>query len=195
VPLSLPESDITRLKELGELLNYNGYGPTVDDLHLPPADLYRAVSDFTEPLDFYAKSEVLARLKEGYHADMDRALAFQPVRESHHGRVFELPAEPWARRVSGVFSNLKAQEKPDLAHALLIPNQDKTYRVNVRAPLRNKQMSGLPCGTNRAPIPSAALFPPAAVGLQPPVLTALPRNSVRIFLINLKRCLACNCSR
>jgi hypothetical protein len=44
-----------------------------------------------------------------------------------------------------VFSNLKAQEKPDLAHALLIPNQDKTYRVNVRAPLRNKQGADTLC--------------------------------------------------
>jgi hypothetical protein len=44
-----------------------------------------------------------------------------------------------------VFSNLKAQEKPDLAHALLIPNQDKTYRVNVRAPLRNKHGADTLC--------------------------------------------------
>jgi hypothetical protein len=143
--LSLAEHEIAKLRELGELLNYNGYGPTVNDLHFPPAELYKAVSSFTDPLDFLEGSKVLATLRQGYLADMDKALAFQPAQESSGGRVFELPAESWARRVSGVFSNQKAQERPDLAHALLIKNDDQTYRVNVRAPLHNKQGADTLC--------------------------------------------------
>ena len=145
--LSLAEHEVTKLKELGELLNYNGYGPTVDDLHFPPAELYTAVSSFADPLDFLEESKVLATLRQGYNSDMDKALSFQPVQQNHGGRVFELPAESWARRVSGVFSNQKAQERPDLAHALLIRNADKTYRINVRAPLQNKKDADTLCRT------------------------------------------------
>jgi hypothetical protein len=146
-PLSLAEHEVTKLKELGELLNYNGYGPTVADLHFPPEELYREISSFADPLEFHESSKVLARLRQGYIADMDKALSFQPVQQSPAGRVFELPAESWARRVSGVFSNLKAQEQRDLAHALLIRNADKTYRINVRAPLQNKQNADTLCRT------------------------------------------------
>jgi hypothetical protein len=143
--ISLAEHDIARLQELGELLNYNGYGPTVADLHFPPEELYRAVSSFIDPFAFYEGSDILARLRQGYLADMNLAAEFHPVKESSGGRIFELPAAPWARRVSGVFSNQQAQERPDLAHGLLIKNEDNTYRVNVRAPLQNKQGADTLC--------------------------------------------------
>ena len=57
----------------------------------------------------------------------------------------ELPPEKWARRISGVFSNLKAREEPDLAHGLLTRNQDGTYRISVRAPLANKKGADAVC--------------------------------------------------
>ena len=76
---------------------------------------------------------------------MQLAATYKPVRETEIGRIFELPPEPWARRVSGVFSNLKAQEEPALAHGLLTRNPDETYRVNVRAPLMNKQGADTLC--------------------------------------------------
>jgi len=34
--LALTESQVERLRELGELMNYNGYGREVADLHVPP---------------------------------------------------------------------------------------------------------------------------------------------------------------
>ena len=143
--LSLSSDQITKLQELGELLNYNGYGPTVADLHVPPDELYRAVMPYSDPLEFYENGAVLARLRQGYLSDMQLATKFPPVQDSGGGRIFELPAESWARRVSGVFSNQKAQERPDLAHALLIMNDDGTYRVNVRAPLQNKHSADTLC--------------------------------------------------
>ncbi|MGR5470594.1 DHH family phosphoesterase, partial [Vibrio astriarenae] len=36
----LSEEQKAQLKELGTLINYNGYGAKVDDLHFHPADLY-----------------------------------------------------------------------------------------------------------------------------------------------------------
>ncbi len=138
-PLSLDDQSISRLQELGELLNYNGYGLAVADLFYPPQELYRAVMPYSDPLDFWAHSDAITGLRKGYRNDMESALKFEPVRVTAAGIIYELPAEPWARRVSGVFSNLKAQEEPDLAHGLLTRNPDGTYRVNIRAPLHNKQ--------------------------------------------------------
>ncbi len=143
--LSLPDSTVARLKELGELLNYNSYGLSVADLFFSPQDLYRAVSLFPDPLSFLEHSSLLPKLKNGFHDDMQQAATYEPVRETETGRIFELPPEPWARRVSGVFSNLKAQEKPSMAHGLLTRNQDASYRVNIRAPLINKQGADTLC--------------------------------------------------
>ncbi len=169
--LSLNDPSVARLQELGELLNYNGYGLSVADLFYPPQELYKAVMPYADPLDFSEHSDVLTHLRQGYQDDMGLALQYEPVRISQAGRIFELPAEPWARRVSGVFSNLKAQEKPNLAHALLTRNPDGTYRINVRAPLHNKQGADSLCrsfitGGGRA----------AAAGIN-----ALPKHELELF--------------
>jgi hypothetical protein len=102
---------------------------------------------------------------------MESALKHEPVRTTGAGRIFEFPPEPWARRISGVFSNLKAQEKPSLAHGLLTRNPDGTYRINIRAPLLNKQGADSLCrsfvtGGGRA----------AAAGIN-----ALPQNQLEDF--------------
>jgi hypothetical protein len=128
----------TILKETGILLNYNGYGATIDDLFYPPDELYRQISAYADPFDMHARSPVLKALKQGYEEDMARALRAQPARESSRGRIFRLPGESWARRVAGVYSNTLARQNPDKAHALLVPNSDGTLRISVRAPLNNR---------------------------------------------------------
>jgi len=169
--LALTDDTLARLKELGELLNYNGYGLSVSDLFFPPQNLFRAVQEYADPLDFHEKSAVLSRLRKGYQDDMASAQQYEPVRNTPAGRIFELPPEPWARRVSGVFSNLKAQEKPELAHGLLTRNPDGTSRVSIRAPLNNKQGADILCrafvtGGGRA----------AAAGIN-----ALPQDQLELF--------------
>jgi len=119
------------------LLNYNGYGENPEDLHFHPAELYRAIQPFESPLDFYEESPVLATLKQGFSDDMANAEAQLPLHESSISRVFSFPAEPWSKRVAGVFSNAIAREQPDKAHALLADNGDNSYLVSVRAPLNN----------------------------------------------------------
>ena len=44
-PLNLSVAQLETLKTLGTLLNYNGYGSTLDDLYFPPAELYANVSN------------------------------------------------------------------------------------------------------------------------------------------------------
>ncbi len=136
--LGLDAAAVGKLREIGILLNYNGYGASLADLYFTPDELYRQVQEFDDPFVFHAQSPALQTLRQGYDKDMERATGVSPSRESSHGRMYAFPAEPWARRVVGVFSNKLAREKPDTAHCLLIENNDTTLRISVRAPLNNR---------------------------------------------------------
>lgn len=143
--LNLSESELDALRELGELLNYNGYGAVMDDLHFRPDELYQALHPFTDPFDFIAESEALSRLRQGYENDMERARDCAPLEENEAGRIYQFPAASWSKRVAGVFINERAREREDLAHALLVDNGDNTLMVSVRAPLTNRQGADALC--------------------------------------------------
>lgn len=153
-------------------MNYNGYGKTVEDLHVPPDDLFRAVSTYEDPFLFYSESEQLLRLRQGYHDDMEKAAVTEPEVIKGVGRIYKMPFESWPRRIAGVFSNEKAREEPELAHALVVDNGDGTRLVSVRAPLARKNGADelcrkFPTGGGRA----------AAAGIN-----ALPENKEEEFI-------------
>ena len=135
VPLSLSADQLAQLQSLGECLNYNGYGETLDDLFFDPADLYRQLRPFADPFAFIAESPAYPTLKTGYQEDMARAVDVEPMEARASGRIFMLPAEKWARRISGVFGNQLAVESPAQAHAVLTSKPEGGYLVSVRAPL------------------------------------------------------------
>ncbi len=143
--LGLSLDETTRLKETGMLLNYNGYGTRLDDLFFSPAEMYRQVQAYADPLDFHTASPALATLREGYKNDMKQAKAYKPIKDTPACRVYQLPPESWARRVAGVFSNNLAREKPEKAHGLLTANQDGSFRISVRAPLNNRSGADILC--------------------------------------------------
>lgn len=144
-PLNLDDEELAKLRELGELLNYNGYGETVADLHFPPRDLYVALRPYADPFDFIHNSKALSTLRSGFDADMTAARSHEPIRAEARGRIYLFPAQAWSRRVAGVFSNEKARERPDLAHALVVDNGNDTFMISVRAPLVNKQGADVLC--------------------------------------------------
>jgi hypothetical protein len=135
VPLGLSEEELAELREVGELLNYNAYGKSTADLYFHPTSLYSALKPFDDPRDFRAVSPILAKLREGFRADLEQARRLRPFWESPGGVVFRLPDQPWCRRVAGVFINEKAREDRARAHALLVENGDSTLLVSLRAPL------------------------------------------------------------
>ncbi len=137
--ISPAPDDLAKLREIGELLNYNGYGKVLSDLHFSPALLYEAVRPFADPLDFYHESDVLAQLRRGFIHDMELARNTPPLIDSGIGRIYKFPAATWPRRAAGVFANEKAREVPDKAHALLVDNGDGSFMASVRAPLARKQ--------------------------------------------------------
>ncbi len=136
--LSISTTQLTELRELGELLNYNGYGADISDLHFAPDALYLAVQPFDDPFSFLAESAELKTLRQGFTEDMVLAMQQPEMTPGKHNRIYSFPNVPWARRVSGVFSNLRAREKKDAAHALIVKNSDGSLRISVRAPLNNR---------------------------------------------------------
>ena len=144
--LSLLDRQLNQLQQLGIYMNYNGYGATIDDLYFPPAQLYQLLYPYANPFDFieYSK-EVLQQLEQGYQADISAAEHIQAEFNNHTVAVFILPNEPWARRVSGVYSNMLANRFPERAHAVLTCKANDHYLVSVRAPLDNKTGADVLC--------------------------------------------------
>jgi single-stranded DNA-specific DHH superfamily exonuclease len=163
--LGLDEAETAQLRETGILLNYNGYGASLDDLFFDPAELFLRVHSYVDPLTFAAESRTLETLRRGYREDMDRAMASRPIHEDGSGRIYELPPQAWARRVAGVYANRLAREKPELAHALVTANTDGSLRISVRAPLARRSGAdtlcrSFPTGGGRAAAAGINELPP-----------------------------------
>ncbi|MBU0946331.1 MAG: acetyltransferase [Proteobacteria bacterium] len=163
--MSLSEEEISSLRELGELLNYNGYGADINDLHFTPDKLYSALHPYIDPFAFLAESPDLATLRTGFTGDMALAMEQKELEPKQKNRVYVFPNAPWARRVSGVFSNLRAREKKEAAHALIVENSDTTLRISVRAPLNRREQAdtlcrSFPTGGGRAAAAGINNLPP-----------------------------------
>ncbi|GAA5317748.1 MAG: hypothetical protein AseanaTS_29550 [Candidatus Pelagadaptatus aseana] len=138
-PLNLSPSELEQLENLGIYINYNGYGSDLADLHFAPADLFRALLAYSNPLDFVTDgNDDFAKLEAGYNTDMANAASLTPEVATDISAVYMLPDQPWARRVSGVFGNDLANKFPDRAHSVVTAKANGNYLVSVRAPLSNK---------------------------------------------------------
>lgn len=137
--LHLSAAQFGQMQQLGVCLNYNAYGETVEDLHVPPAVLYKLLVSYATPFDFLAdQAEVFQQLQAAYAEDMQLAQAQRPEYQNARAAVFVLPDEKWARRAGGVWSNALANQFPDRAHAVLQAKRRGGYQVSVRAPLNRK---------------------------------------------------------
>jgi len=118
--LSLKTEQLVQLQELGELLNYNGYGADISDLHFTPDALYQALHPYEDPFLFLAESGDLATLRQGFSEDMDLAMGQKEMSPGKHNRIYIFPNAPWARRVAGVFPicGLERRKMPH-THSLL----------------------------------------------------------------------------
>jgi hypothetical protein len=130
--LQLDASEVEQLRELGECINYNAYGETVDDLHYHPADLFETLNHYRDPFEFIEGEPILGVLKTAYEDDLFCARALQPETQNAKSAVFILPDTAWSRRISGLFSNQLAHEHAARAHAVLVKKADG-YSVSVRA--------------------------------------------------------------
>ena len=172
------DTELDTMKELGTLLNYNGYGAHTDDLFFHPAKLFEKLRLFQSPFDFLARDqETYHVLAEGYEQDMELANKAPLLHETKYTAMIQLPNQAWARRVSGVFSNDLANNNPDRAHAILTENNDGSFLVSVRAPLNRKfgadeLVSQFPTGGGRK----------AAAGIN-----SLPADMLEQFMVAFER--------
>jgi hypothetical protein len=132
----LEEADLERLRELGEFLNYNAYGETVDDLHYHPADLFETVSHYSDPREFISGEPIYEVLRNALADDLERAGSLTPQATSAGTAVYVLPEAAWSRRIHGFYANRLAHRHPKRAHALLVSRRGG-YAVSVRAPVEN----------------------------------------------------------
>jgi hypothetical protein len=123
-----------RLKALGIAINYNAYGETIEDLHVPPVELAAEMLPFADPLQFAAGSAACKRLADGMRDDMELAKRLRPAREAPGAVVFMLPDAAWARRASGTLANDKAKAHGGSAVAIVSPKTEGGFLVSVRVP-------------------------------------------------------------
>ncbi|MDH5545600.1 MAG: DHH family phosphoesterase [Gammaproteobacteria bacterium] len=134
----LSEKQTTLLKTLGEAINYNGYGATLDDLHITPEDLALSIRPYTSPFEFIENEDSFRILEMGYENDIAMVKSLKPELETETRAIYILPCEAWARRVSGVYANDLANKSPQRAHAILTAKEDGNFLVSVRAPLSTR---------------------------------------------------------
>ena len=143
---SISSDQVVLLEKLGIYMNYNGYGADLSDLHFTPKELYQLVVGYDNPLDFITDSrEHFEKLEAGYKQDFAAITSLKPLRVSTSTAIYMLPNQPWARRVSGVFSNDLTNQHPGRAHAVMTEKSSGSYLVSVRAPLLNKQGASKLC--------------------------------------------------
>ncbi|MFD2178867.1 acetyltransferase [Veronia pacifica] len=162
-----------RLTQLGNYVNYNGYGASEPDLHFNPVSLYQAMVPYRSPFDFIqARPDIYQALEQGYIDDNAKAAATEIYSKQPGSRAYILPDQAWSRRVSGVFSNQLTNQEPTLAHAVLTERADGDYLVSIRAPLKNRT------GANEL----ASAFPTGGGRQAAAGINALPASQLSTFL-------------
>ena len=135
--LGLTQSQCNQLKELGVLVNYNGYGNSVADLYFDPADLYQQLINYDSPFEVITDLKSAYQiLKQGYESDIAKAETSKQLVDNDLIAVI-LEDEPWARRISGTYGNQLAANNPDKPVVIVTDNAKGSYAISLRAPKNN----------------------------------------------------------
>lgn len=153
--LNLTNLQREQLKEFGILVNYNGYGASIEDLHFHPADLYQELVKYDSPFDVIAdESSCFHKLKKGFKDD-DAKLSDLQAETKGAVYILKLPNQSWARRISGTIGNELANKYRDKAIVIATEKANSNYLISLRAP-KDKQLgaseicSKFPSGGGRA---------------------------------------------
>ena len=144
-PLKLNTSQLDALRQLGECINYNAYGESIQDLYFNPAELYQILHRHKDPFTFIHDEPAYNALQNGYSEDMALANSIHPEISTDAGEIYMLPDASWSRRISGVFGNALATASPLKAHAVLTRLTAGGYLVSVRSPMATKSGADVLC--------------------------------------------------
>jgi len=137
-PLNISGAESTVLREAGELLNYNAYGETVEDVLFHPLEIAKRLSRFNDPLLFIRESGFFEPLREQLHKDESNLNAIVPEEEKANAKIYRLPCESWARRMGAIFANRFALKNPDCAIGVLHLLSNGDYQVSIRSPRNDR---------------------------------------------------------
>lgn len=135
IGLGLGVEDRRRLRALGEAINYNAYGDSEQDVHIAPAQLYRILIRYRDPLVLLEQESIGQELDALRQADLRQAAAMAPCWEDDRASAYRLPDAAWSRRVIGCLANELATAQPRRAHAVLKATGSGALVVSVRAPV------------------------------------------------------------
>ncbi|EEZ01417.1 hypothetical protein VOA_003123 [Vibrio sp. RC586] len=134
------------LCELGTLINYNGYGREVSELHFAPEALYQTLLAYGTPWAVLADlNSPFYQLRSAYQQDFAFALERPAYYQSPSLMVVILPDCAAAQRVSGAFANHLANQDVQRAHLIVTYADEQHYTLSLRAPLSDKRGAGALC--------------------------------------------------
>ena len=130
------DDEMNRLREVGEVLNYNGYGQSEEDLTVHPREVYLDMRQWENPFDYQLESITYNTILKQMLSDQHELETSTILHEDMVGQVILLPDSKASVRYSGIYSNTKCTNEPDKSFAILttVPGG---YRVSIRAPKNN----------------------------------------------------------
>ncbi len=131
------ESSMSQLKEIGETLNYNGYGNKESDLTVHPKDVYLDIKNYESPFQYRDKSDVYYKIHTQMKSDEAELSSSEIMHDTQTGKVILLPDSRASIRYSGIYSNEQTTNNPDKAFAILTLVDGENYRISIRSPKTN----------------------------------------------------------
>lgn len=163
------EEQARQLQDLGETLNYNGYGQVLEDLACDPVLVARDLEAYDDPFTYLRGSDVFQTIAQQKASDEAAMGDAKVLHQSPAGEVILLPAGDASRRLSGIYGNDKATAAPHRAHAILTHlDQGEGFRISIRSPLERPQgadqlATRFPTGGGRAGAAGVNELPPQAL--------------------------------
>ena len=166
------EMVMLELKEIGETLNYNGYGNELSDLTVDPKEVYLDLHQYVSPFQYRKKSEIYNKIHTQMISDKAELSSSEILHDTDAGKVILLPNTKASVRYSGIYSNQQTTDDPDKAFAILTLVNEENYRVSIRSPKTN------PYGASKL----ALQFPTGGGREKAAGVNELPRSELNNFI-------------
>lgn len=125
--------DRNALAELGELVNYNGYGEP-EDAWISPLTMAQKLEGFENPLVFFRESGIFEGLAHQLKTDESQCTSLQPWQSQAKAAIYRVPDTAWARRFGATWMNRLIRLHPDQGFAIFQARRDGGYLVSLRSP-------------------------------------------------------------
>ena len=166
------EMAMLQLKEIGETLNYNGYGNKESDLTVHPKDVYLDIQKYRSPFQYRKLSEIYNKINTQMKSDEEELNSSEILYTSETGNVILLPDTKASIRYSGIYSNKQTTDNPNKAFAILTNINEDTYRISIRSPKNN------PVGASKL----ALSFQTGGGREKAAGINELPKTELKIFI-------------